>query len=225
MCYASTQRTVRKFHLRPYRIRAVQELKSTDTAKRLQYCRWFRSFVQQDGINVLDTVYFSDEACFHLDGYMNSQKCRIWSSKYPYALHEKPIQPQKNGLWCDLSCRRSAGPIFFQTAVKSEVHQDMITQLISVLEEDERHCWLQQYGATCHTFRETMNFLKYYSDNRLIPKAMWSPRSPDLSSTDLSLWDQYKRRTHTHLRNFRPKPKHKFLKLQVHCYVRRPQPS
>jgi hypothetical protein len=26
-----------------------------------------------------------------------------------------------------------------------------------MLEEDKRHCWLQQYGAPCNTFRETIS--------------------------------------------------------------------
>jgi hypothetical protein len=53
--YSSTQRNVGKIHLRPYRIRAVQELKGPGIAKRLQYCRWFRSLVEEDGINMLVT--------------------------------------------------------------------------------------------------------------------------------------------------------------------------
>ena len=56
------QRAVRKFHLCPYCIRAVQKLKGPGTAKRLQYCKRFRSFVEETIVNKLDIVYFSDEA-------------------------------------------------------------------------------------------------------------------------------------------------------------------
>jgi hypothetical protein len=43
--------------------------------KQLQYCRHFI----QGGIDILDKVFYSDEAWFHLSGYINSQNSRIWS--------------------------------------------------------------------------------------------------------------------------------------------------
>jgi hypothetical protein len=47
-------------------------------------------------VNMLDVVYFSD-------GYMNSQRHRIWSNEEPYTLYEKSLHPQKIGVWCALS--------------------------------------------------------------------------------------------------------------------------
>jgi hypothetical protein len=57
---ASPGKGLRKLHLRPYVIRAVQELKGPDTEPRLHYCRWFRSFVEENGLNMLDMIYFND---------------------------------------------------------------------------------------------------------------------------------------------------------------------
>ena len=56
----SNQWGVGKLHLRSYGIRAVQELLGPDTETRLQYCRWFLSFVQENGLNMLDVVYFNN---------------------------------------------------------------------------------------------------------------------------------------------------------------------
>ena len=64
-------RATKKLKFHTYRIGVVHELKEPDHGKRLRYCRWFRSFVDENGIEVLDRVYFSDEAWFHLDGYVN----------------------------------------------------------------------------------------------------------------------------------------------------------
>ena len=75
--YGSTQREMKKLHLRAYHVRCVQERKEPDKEKRLVYCRWFRSFVDDHGIAELDRVFFSDEAWFHLSGYVNSQNSRI----------------------------------------------------------------------------------------------------------------------------------------------------
>ena len=48
--YGSAQRAMKKFHLRAYHVRCVQELKEPDKEKRLVYFRWFRSFVDDHGI-------------------------------------------------------------------------------------------------------------------------------------------------------------------------------
>lgn len=57
------------------RIRAIQELKGLDSAKRLQCCSCFRFFVEENGIKILYVVYFSAEAWFCFDGYMRSHNC------------------------------------------------------------------------------------------------------------------------------------------------------
>ena len=65
----------RKMYLFLYRIRAIQELKGSDSAKRLQCCSCFRFFVEENGIKILYVVYFSAEAWFYFDEYMRSHNC------------------------------------------------------------------------------------------------------------------------------------------------------
>lgn len=200
--YGSAQKAMKKLHLRAYHVRSVQELKEPDKQKRLLYCRWFRSFVDTKGIVQLDRVFFTDEAWFHLSGYVNSQNTRIWSTENPHVFHETPLHCLKIGVWCAVSRHRIVGPIFYEGNVNSVVYQDIITQFISLLEYDERFCWLQQDGATCHTSNETMRFLREFFDDRIISKGLWPPRSPDLTSPDFFLWGYlkgrvYKNRPHT----------------------------
>lgn len=198
----SAHKAMKKLKFRAYRVRSVQELKDPDKEKRLVYCRWFRSFVDYHGIGELDRVFFSDEAWFHLSGYVNSQNTRIWSTENPHVLHENPLHCLKIGVWCAVSRRRIVGPIFFETTVNSGVYKDIITQFISLLETDERNCWFQQDSATCHTSIETMSFLHEFFGERIISKGLWPPRSPDLTPPDFFLWGYlkervYKNRPHT----------------------------
>ena len=37
----------------------------------------------------------SDEAHFHLGGYVNKQNCRIWGSENPKMIIEKPVYSQR----------------------------------------------------------------------------------------------------------------------------------
>jgi hypothetical protein len=76
--------------LRPYREHVMHELKEPDEEEQLQYCRWFTHFIQ-GGTDILDKVFYSDEAWFHLSGYVNRQNSRIWGGENPYTFHERPL--------------------------------------------------------------------------------------------------------------------------------------
>ncbi|GFV50170.1 DUF4817 domain-containing protein [Trichonephila clavipes] len=43
-----------------------------------------------------------DEAHFWLNGYVNKQKCRIWSEANPQVYVETPLHPEKLTVWCAL---------------------------------------------------------------------------------------------------------------------------
>jgi hypothetical protein len=83
------------------------------------------------------------------------------------------------------------GPIFFSGTVITEKYQETIMHFISLLNEEERFCWLQQDGATLHTANSTMEKLKQFFDDR-IPKNLWPPQSPDLTPPDYFIWGYLK---------------------------------
>ena len=69
------------------------------------------------------------------------------------------------------------------------VHNEFVDQL----DDDElRNDYLQQDGATCHTSNESMTEIESFLDDRIISKALWPPRSPDLSPPDFFLWGALK---------------------------------
>ena len=65
-------RKVLKFY--SYRMQVFHELIPGDNAKRFNYCR-FKNLIRGN-IGVLDQVFFTDEAWFHLSGYVNSKNYR-----------------------------------------------------------------------------------------------------------------------------------------------------
>ena len=56
---------------------------------------------------------FSDDAHFHLDGFVNRQNCRICGSENPHVIVEKQIQPQHVTVWCGFRAGGIIGPYFF----------------------------------------------------------------------------------------------------------------
>jgi hypothetical protein len=74
--------------------------------------------------------FFSDEAWFHLSGYVNSQNSRFRSSENPTLFPEVPLYSQKIGCWCAISHKRIVGPLFFSETVTAEKYQDIVMQFI-----------------------------------------------------------------------------------------------
>ena len=60
-------------------------------------------------------IIMSDEAHFHLGGYVNKQNnCHIWGSKNPKMIIEKPLYPQRVTIWCGFRPEGIMGPYFFE---------------------------------------------------------------------------------------------------------------
>ena len=91
---STMQRILTKdLHLHAYKIQLMQELKPTDHMQRREYVNWVLENQKVDG-NFSKKIIFSDEAHFQLDGYVNSQNCRIWGTENPRVIHEKPLHTQ-----------------------------------------------------------------------------------------------------------------------------------
>jgi hypothetical protein len=73
--------------------------------KRINYCRWFQKSVY-DGMVDPDLVIYTDEAWFHLSGYVNRQKNHYNSAENPHSIHEYPLHDVKTGVRC-----ANSGPI------------------------------------------------------------------------------------------------------------------
>jgi hypothetical protein len=111
---------------------------------------------------------FRDEAWFHLNGYINSQNSQLWSAENPHAVIQSPLHSVEIGVWCAISRKRIVGPLFFGETINAERYQNLLTQFIALLEENERDCWLQQDGV----------FALLGGGGGA---ARWPPRFPDLT--------------------------------------------
>ena len=76
------------------------------------------------------------------------------------------------------------GSYFFEYTINAERYQDILFQFIALLEEENRHCWLQHDGATSHYAGSTSDFVEEFFGNRVIGRGLWPPRSPDLTAAD-----------------------------------------
>ena len=82
-------------------------------------------------------VWFSDEAHFYLDGYVNKQYCLIWGSEHPHFEVDRSLYPLRITVWCAMSTRGVVGAVSVDGTVTSERHCDvMANNFISVIQSD-----------------------------------------------------------------------------------------
>lgn len=178
------------FH--PYKMCVVQQLSARDYLTRRTSCEDMLATIPRDAI-----VFFSDEAHFHLSGCVNKQNMRYWSDTNPRQLHQRPLHSDRVTVWCALSRVGIIGPYFFPVTVNSERYVTMLQDFFQpALEAMQlQDTWFQQDGATAHTARVTMNFLRQTFPERLISRSgdlNWPARSPDLAPCDFFLWGYLK---------------------------------
>ena len=88
----------------------VQKLLPSDFVQRRLFCERMLEIIASDDVMLMK----SDEAHFHLDGYVNKQNCRFWAAENPRELHQRPLHTAKVSVWCGFSKVGIVGPYFFE---------------------------------------------------------------------------------------------------------------
>lgn len=198
LSYGTCQKIVKKnLHMHPYKMQSHQAILPVDYPRRRAYCQWFANNLIEDD-NLLNLSFFSDEAWFHLSGYVNSQNTRMWSSENPHIFIESFLHNAKLGVWLAVSRRRVVGPIFFNFTINAERYRNILNEFIEQLHEDElQYGYFQHDGATAHTTRENIAFLREFFDDRIISlhtEVEFPPRSPCLTIMDFFVFPHLKNR-------------------------------
>jgi len=89
----------------------VQQLAKGDFAQRSDFCENKLAILTEDA-NAMAVM--SDEAHFHLNGFVNKQNCRFWAAENPQELHQRPLHSSKVTVWCGVSKVGIVGPYFFE---------------------------------------------------------------------------------------------------------------
>jgi inhibitor of nuclear factor kappa-B kinase subunit alpha len=139
-------------------------------------------------------TFFSDEAWFHMQGYINMQNNRYWSSQNSHLTHKVLLYPVKVGVWCAVRAIRIVGPVFFKETINCKRRvQDILRQFSSELTEEKRlYGWFQQDSAIAYTARMSMQALSDIFRYRIVSSGIWPACSPDLNPCDFFLWGCFK---------------------------------
>uniref|UniRef100_A0A6P7GRD7 Uncharacterized protein LOC114341227 n=1 Tax=Diabrotica virgifera virgifera TaxID=50390 RepID=A0A6P7GRD7_DIAVI len=155
----------------------------------------------------LEGIIFSDEAHFHLNGYVNKHNARYWCPENPHELHQKQLHSRKVTVWCGMSASGIIGPYFFEDArgrtltVNSARYTAMLRnwlrqELNNFPGYNPGNTWFQQDGATPHTANTSINALTEMFPCTLISQngdIRFPLRSPDLAPLDFFLCGYFSR--------------------------------
>jgi len=151
---------------------------------------------------VINTVLMTDEAHFHLSGYVNKQtNLSLLAPENPQELHQRPLHNERLTVWCGITSFGVLGPYFFEDNEGAAI---IVTseRYVAVLHHfcepelcrrgiDLSSVWFQQDGAAAHTTRTSMSVLREMFPQHVISRGgnvPWPVCSPDLSACDYFLW-------------------------------------
>ncbi len=166
--------------MHPYCILTLQELQPPEFGKCCNFCAWFKGQFGED-VEEQPIIFFTDEAWFHLSGYVNSKNYRISCVNNSHVFQQTSLHPQKVGVWCAVPNYCVIGPIFHRQTLTSEEYQCIYTDFIALLNNTrkERIGWFQQDNAKAHTSDWSMTFIHKVFEERVFPVGLWPLRSPD----------------------------------------------
>ena len=114
----------------PYKIQLVQKLTNENHIARLNFAEGQLNANPQ----LLENLFFSDEAHVYLNGEVNQQDSRLWSEENPHWFTEEPLHPKKVTVWLGVGHHGFVGPIFWETdrrfpherGINTRWHQKML---------------------------------------------------------------------------------------------------
>lgn len=219
ICY-STVRKITKEHLnyKKFKPRFVHELQDGDPDHRLEFVDLFFTRL----LPVLDDILWTDEAHFHLSGELSTLSGYLWAPENPNMTISRPLHSQRMTVAVAFSSKFLLPPYFFPYGqpIRKEQYVEMVRDhIIPNLKAKRkfRKTYFMQDGATPHTARYTIDFLKDNFGDRVISRTFdlfWPPRSPDLTPCDFWFWGDIKNKvyskTHVDLESLKESIVHEF---------------
>ena len=78
-----------------------------------------------------------------------------------------------------MSRKRVVGLLFFEEKIGAKKNQNIVAQLLTQLEENERDFSFHKDWAKAHTAKATTDFMLDFFRDGLVRSRFWSPKSPD----------------------------------------------
>ncbi|GBM08148.1 hypothetical protein AVEN_214478-1 [Araneus ventricosus] len=114
----------------PYKIQRRQAIPRKAVRQRFDFANEILTMIDNEGFDV-GCIWFTDEAHFHLNGFVNKQNWRFWGSENPHLCEEKPLHSPKVTSWVAVCSRGIIGPFLMRETIASERYITILEQFVS----------------------------------------------------------------------------------------------
>lgn len=189
--------------LKPYKIQLNQPLKPENCEARFDFANEMIELIENNSIDI-NRIWFTDEAHFDLNGYVNKQNWRHWALENPHLSVAKPIHPERVTVWSAISSIGIIGPVFIDSTINSKKYIEILEEsMIPILHGIGKinNSWFMQDGARPHRTIDTFKVLEEHFGRKIIALDTkkftgngieWPAYSPDLNPCDFFLWGYLK---------------------------------
>lgn len=184
---------LKSLSFRPWKPHYCQEITPEDCDRRMEYGEIMLGW-HGDWPELFDNIVWSDEAIFHVGGFVNRHNCHYWAEFDPKVTAEKMQNRSKVTVWCGMTSSQVIGPFLFRETMNGERYLNMLENRVwpalSTFDNIENMVFMQD-GAPPHFASNVRQWL----DNRFPGRWLgrrgpheWPARSPDLTPCDFFLW-------------------------------------
>ena len=164
----------------------IQELKDSDFEQRVLFCDYVLQQNRNDS-RWSNSIGFSDEATFHLNGRVNMHNCFYYSVTNSHITETKPMRSPSVCVWAMITYRHGIIHHVFDGNVNGERYSHLLETVVLPFLRRKQNIIFQQDGAPVHYSSKVGSLLDENLPHRWIGRGStisWPPRSPDLAMND-----------------------------------------
>ena len=105
----------------PYKLQLTQMMSEDDHQKRVQYAQFLLN-----RIDILNSILWTDEAYFYVNGYVHRKNCVIWGTERPKLTVQSALHSPQVCVWIGFTANMMLPPYFFTGTVTGDSYRHML---------------------------------------------------------------------------------------------------
>ena len=194
-------------NFRPRKPHYVQELTPEDCDRRMEYGELILGW-HEDCPKLFENILWSDEAVFHIGGFVSRHNSHYWAAHDPEVTVEKMQNRPKVTVWCGMTATKVIGPYLLCDTMNAErylqILEDYVWPIISGWENIDEFVFTHDDAPPRFALGVRAWLDQKFQGPWVGPQGPheWPARSPDLTPCDFSLWgwakeEVYRAKSHT----------------------------
>ena len=154
--------------------------------RRVEFLEMFLDLMH-DEEDFQDKIWWSNEACFKLNGHINHHNCTYRSQNNSHVILEKKVNILRITIWAAMSSNAIIDPIFFDASVTGKRYLNILHINFFPQVHQQEDIYFQQNGAPAHYTHCVHEWLDINFNDKWIGRrrsSKWPVPLPDLPPMD-----------------------------------------